>query len=406
MNRRNFLSLSLLGATNLAFGQESRPINGQSVIFIFFSGGIAHQESFIVKPDTIESQRPINGAVATTVPGIYLGSDFPNLARRMDKLNLIHSFSHNNAGHSGGSHWVQTGKDNREVDNGGFQTWPSYGSIAARHLGSINSQALPNYIRSRSHIGDGASWLGKQFGPFDISGDSRNNLRLNVSGDLLSERQRLLSELDVLNRQIDNSGLVASMDSFEQQAFELLCGNCNQVFDLNNESHVTRTKYGASQFGQQLLLARRLVEKGVAFINIVQGSWDHHSNISQSFKTASPEVDVAISALIDDIYQRGLNEKVMIVMTSEFSRTPINGSAGRDHAPNLSPLVFSGAGVTEGAIIGEANSRIDGPKTTPITPSNLSATLLNHLGIPNNLSYIDNSGRPQHMVSAEPIRLI
>lgn len=147
-----------------------------------------------------------------------------------------------------------------------------------------------------------------------------------------------------------------------------------------------------------MLLVRRLVENGVSYVSLAQGGWDYHTDISQSFKNTSHEPDQAISALIDDIYQRGMQNDVLIVMTTEFGRTSFNGS-GRDHFPGLIPLVFSGGGITAGGIIGEANNRNDAPRSNRISPSDLSATILTHLNIPLDMTVVDQSGRPQYMVN-------
>lgn len=402
-NRRNFLSIgtSIFGYACLAdiLKANQQRSNPKSVVFLFFSGGMSHQESFIAKPDAIESQRPINGVISTKNPGIYLGSDWKKLSNVSDKIKLVHSFGHDNAGHAGGSHWVYTSWDNRNVDNGGLQDKPSLGSIISKYKGVNNPvNGIPLYVRANGHVGDGAAWLGKQYSPFDISGDSRGNIRLNATASALNDRRSLLRGLDTFNRESDRTGLVEAMDSFEQQAYSLITGNANEVFDINRESSQVRNQYGNSTIGGHLLLARRLVENGVNFVTINHGSWDFHEKISENTKRLVPEVDKAVAAFIDDVYQRGLENDVLLVMTGEFGRTSLNGTAGRDHSSTLSTLALGCGGINGGGIIGEANRQLNGPRSTRITPSDLAATIFNFMDIPQNLMYNDQSGRPQHMI--------
>ena len=403
INRRNFLAAgsSIFGSLCLADllkANENNTLN-KSVVFLFFSGGMSHQESFIAKPDTIESQRPINGVISTKNPGVYLGADWQRLSKVSDKIKLVHSFGHDNAGHAGGSHWVYTSWDNRNVDNGGFQDKPSLGSIISKYRGTNNpANGIPLYVRTNSQIGDGAAWLGKQYSPFDISGDSRGNIRLNASNEILNDRRNLLASLDNFNRHSDRTGLVEAMDSFERQAYNLISGNANEIFDINRESNRVREDYGNSQIGNHLLMARRLVENGVSFVTINHGSWDFHSDIANETKRLVPEVDKAITAFINDIYNRGMENDVLLVMTGEFGRTSLNNSAGRDHAPGLSTLALGCGGINGGGIIGEANRTLNGARSTRITPSDLAATIFHFMNVPQNLMYNDQSGRPQHMV--------
>jgi len=402
-NRRNFLiaGSSIFGSLCLAdiLKANQNQTNNKSVVFLFFSGGMSHQESFVAKPDTIENQRPINGVISTKNPGVYLGADWIKLSSVSDKIKLVHSFGHDNAGHAGGSHWVYTSWDNRNVDNGGVQDKPSLGSIISKFRGTNNPvNGIPLYVRTNGQIGDGPAWLGKQYAPFDISGDSRGNIRLNSTNTILSDRRSLLRNLDSFNREADRTGLIDAMDSFERQAYDLITGNANEVFDINRESNRVRDEYGNTQIGNHLLMARRLVENGVSFVTINHAGWDFHERISDGTKRLVPEVDKAITAFINDIYNRGMENDILLVMTGEFGRTGINGSAGRDHSPGLSTLALGCGGINGGGVIGEANRTLNGARSTRITPSDLGATIFNFMNIPQNLMYNDQSGRPQHMI--------
>ena len=190
------------------------------------------------------------------------------------------------------------------------------------------------------------------------------------------------------------------LDSFETQAFDLIRSRARETFDLSKEDPRTRERYGKQGLGQQLLLARRLCEAGVGFVTLHHGGWDMHGQIANNMKALGPQVDHAVAAFLDDIHQRGLDRDVLLVITGEFGRTPrINGSAGRDHWAPLSTLAVAGGGLKMGQVVGESTAKAEVPKTTPITPQDLMATVFHVLGMPQDLHYKDQSGRPVPMVS-------
>src|SRR5262249_8048027 len=190
----------------------------------------------------------------------------------------------------------------------------------------------------------------------------------------------------------------SGLDSFEGQAFDLILSRARDVFDINREDPRTRDRYG-SGLGQQLLLARRLCEAGVGFVTIDFGGWDIHGNLKQGMVNLGPKVDHAVASFVEDCAQRGLEKEILLVITGEFGRTPrINGSGGRDHWAPLSTLALAGGGLKMGQVIGESNSKAETPKSTPITPSDLMATVFRVLGLPQDLQYRDPSGRPTSMI--------
>ncbi|HEY3787930.1 MAG TPA: DUF1501 domain-containing protein, partial [Urbifossiella sp.] len=242
------------------------------------------------------------------------------------------------------------------------------------------------------------------YAPFDIQGRARQNMTLAVKADRLDDRKYLLREFDNVDRTLDRTGLMAGMDSFEQQAFELITSKAKDVFDPKREDPKTRDKYGRG-LGEQMMMARRLCEAGVGFVTIHFGGWDMHGNIKMAMNQLGPQVDRAVSAFVSDCADRGLDEEVLLVITGEFGRTPrINGSAGRDHWAPLSTLALAGGGLKMGQTVGESNSKVEVPKTTPIGPQDLMATVFHVLGMPQDLQYKDPSGRPTPMiVGGKPI---
>ncbi|HND55493.1 MAG TPA: DUF1501 domain-containing protein, partial [Pirellulaceae bacterium] len=193
-------------------------------------------------------------------------------------------------------------------------------------------------------------------------------------------------------------GIMDGLDQFEKQAFNLVFGDATQAFDLKKENPKVVEKYGKG-IGEQLLLARRLCEAGAGFVTLNYGGWDMHGQIEQSMKRTSPALDQAVAAFVEDTYQRGLNEKILLVITGEFGRTPrVNKSAGRDHWAPLSTLALAGGGLKMGQVVGESASKVDVPKSAPITPQDLMATVFQVLGIDQRQSFPSNAGRPTLMV--------
>jgi hypothetical protein len=277
----------------------------------------------------------------------------------------------------------------------------------ARHRGANNAQTgLPTYIRMNGILGDGPSWLGSAYAPFDSAGNARNNMNLQVTMDRLEERRTLLHSFDSLDRQVDRSGVMNGLDAFEGQAFNLLMSRARETFDITREDPRTLDLYGSHRLSQQMLLARRLCEQGVGFVTINYGGWDMHGNIAQSMRQTAPAVDHAVSAFVRDVTQRGMADDILLVITGEFGRTPrVNGGAGRDHWAPLSTLALSGGGLRMGQAVGESNARAEVPRTTPLTPQDLMATVFHVLGIPQGTHYMDPTGRPVPMVNGgRPIR--
>jgi hypothetical protein len=408
VSRRDFLKVGALGLggwtlsdllrARAAAAASGRSTRSTSVVWLWLGGGPTHIETFDPKMSAPAEFRSVVGAVGTNVPGIELGGVFPKMARVADRMAFVRSFAHRNSGHGGGTHWVMTGYDFPPADNGQAPIKPGLGSILARHRGPNNARTgLPTYVRLGGIYGDGPAWLGSACSPFDTGGNAQSNMNLKVTLDRLGDRRSLLKTFDTLDRSLDQSGLLQGLDSFEVQAFDLMLSRAREVFDVNREDPRTRDLYGPG-LGQQMLLARRLCEAGVGFVTMHFGGWDMHGAIANAMKQLGPQVDRAVSAFIEDTTARGLDRDILLVISGEFGRTPrINPGAGRDHWAPLSTLALAGGGLKMGQVVGESTAKAEVPKTTPITPLDLVATIFHVLGVPQDLHYKDPSGRPTPM---------
>ncbi len=409
--RRDFLKVGALGLGAGAFllpdllraraaaAEAGKPTKNTSVVWLWLGGGPTHVETFDPKMSAPAEFRSVVGSVKSCLPGVELGGVFPKLAQNADKMAFVRSFAHRNSGHGGGTHWVMTGYDFPPADNGQAQVKPGFGSILARHRGPNNpTTGLPTYVRLGGILGDGPAWLGQSYAPFDSGGNARTNMNLKVTLDALTERRNLLKTFDTLDRTIDRTGLVSGLDSFESQAFDLILSRARETFDVTREDPRTRDRYGPN-LGQQLLMARRLCEAGVGFVTLHFGGWDMHGQIAQGMKNLGPQVDHAVAAFVEDCAARGLDQDILLVISGEFGRTPrINGGAGRDHWAPLSTLALAGGGLRMGQVVGESTEKAEVPKTRPITPQDLMATVFHVLGVPQDLHYKDPSGRPVPML--------
>jgi hypothetical protein len=409
-SRRDFLKVGALGMGGLmlpdllrARAQASasgQPTRNTSVVWLWLGGGPTHVETFDPKMSAPSEFRSVVGEVQTNVAGLTLGGVFPRMARVADKMAFVRSFAHNNSGHGGGTHWVMTGYNFPPADNGQGQIKPGLGAILSRHRGANNPRTgLPNYVRMGGILGDGPAWLGSAYGPFDSAGNARNNMNLQVNLERLRDRRTLLDSFDSINREVDRTGLMQGLDSFETQAFDLLVSRAREVFDVNREEPRIQDMYGRGRLGEQMLLARRLCEAGVGFVTLHFGGWDMHGQIKQGMERLGPQVDQAVAAFVNDVHQRGLSDDILLVITGEFGRTPrINGGAGRDHWAPLSTLALAGGGLRMGQAVGESSSKAETPRTRPIRPQDLMATVFHVLGLPRDLHYNDPSGRPTPMI--------
>jgi len=415
VNRRNFLKVGSLGLGGWGLGDllraraqasPNRLAADTSVVWLWLGGGATHVETFDPKMTAPAEYRSAVGEVATRIPGVTIGGLFPKIADQAEHFSFVRSFAHTNSGHGGGTHYVMTGYDYPPADQNMPPIKPSLGSIVARERGASHPQSgIPTYVRMNGIYGDGAAWLGSAYGPFDSGGEAQRNMNMQITLDRLGDRRGLLSGLDRINRQADRTGLMQGLDSFETQAFDLVLGRSKDAFDLNREDPRVRAKYGTG-VGEQMLLARRLCEAGCGFVTLHHGGWDMHGQIVQGLQSLCPQIDQAVSSFVDDCVQRGLDKKILLVISGEFGRPPrINGSAGRDHWAPLSTLAFAMGGLKNGQVIGESSPKVEVPASTPITPQDMMATLFHVLGLDRELTYQDPAGRPTPMITnGRPIR--
>jgi len=422
-SRRDFLKVGTLGLTGLtlpgllrlrgAAAAAGKPVKDTSVIWLWLGGGPTHIETFDPKMEAPAEFRSTVGAVKTCLPGVQIGGLFPKMASLADRLAFVRSFTHGDSGHGGATHFVMTGTDYPQADQGFPPVKPSLGSITARVRGTNHPRTgIPTYIRLAGLYADGPNWLGAAYAPFDTGGQARNNLNLNIGLDRVHDRRRMLKKLDALDRKIDQSGVMSGLDSFDQQAFSLVLGRSKDAFDVGREDPRVRDRYssGTAGLGDNLLLARRLCEAGCSFVTLnyanSEQAWDMHNKMPPQLHKACPPMDQAIAVFLEDLADRGLSDKILLVMTGEFGRTPrINGDAGRDHWGPLCTLALAGGGLKMGQVIGESSAKAETPKSRPIYPKDLMATVLHVLGIDLKQQFTDPGGRPQYLVpdDAQPI---
>jgi hypothetical protein len=409
IGRRDFLRIGGLGLGGFGLPQllaarehsarSGKAVKDTSVVWLWLGGGPTHVETFDPKMSAPAEYRSVTGEVQTSVPGLTIGGQFEKVAQQAKHFAFVRSFAHTNSGHGGGTHFLMTGYDNRMIDNGGLPTRPALGSIAARVRGANHPETgMPTYVRLGSIGADGPAFLGTAYAPFGTNAQARTNMTLRTPLERIDDRRALLSGFDNFRREADRTGLMNGLDAFEEQAFNLVLGNATEAFDLKGENSQTIAKYGKG-LGEQMLIARRLCEKGCGFVTINYGGWDMHSNIQRSLAQRVPSLDQAVAAFVQDVQERGLGDKILLVITGEFGRTPkINRNAGRDHWAPLSTLALSGGGLKMGQAVGESDSKVTRPQTRPINPQDLMATVFAVLGIDLGLQFVNQSGRPVYMV--------
>ena len=414
-SRRNFLRVGSLGLGGLTLAQlleartaaaaERRASRETSVVWLWLNGGPTHIETFDPKMTAPVEFRSVTGEVKTAVPGVTLGGHFGGLAKLADKMAFVRSFSHGDNSHNRAAFSVMTGHRHTEKR-------PSLGSITARVRGANHHDSgMPTYVQM-GRVGfnedapriPGPAWLGRSYGPFYPEGEARENMQLTAAVSRLDDRRVLLRDLDQLRRDSDANGFITGLDGFNQQALNLILGKAPQAFDLSKEDPRVVARYG-DDLGASLLTARRLCEAGCGFVTVSLQGWDMHSNVKRGMDRRGPQVDRAVSAFVEDIYQRGLDENILLVVTGEFGRTPrINKNGGRDHWSALSTLALSGGGLRVGKTVGQSSDKAEVPHSNRISPQDLMATVFHVLGIPRETSFDDPNGRPITMLGdGEPI---
>lgn len=414
--RREFLSVGSLSALGLSLpaflkmeaqaAQKDYALRegvARSVIQIFLPGGMAHQESWDPKQYAPSEYRGPYGTVSTAIKGEVFSENLKNVAKIADKMTIIRSMAHGEAAHERGTHNMFTGyKPSPAVD------YPSMGSVISHELGPKNN--LPPYVSIPNVPNEFANsgYLSSAHGPFALgSNPSDKNFKvrdLNMPGGVdesrFNRRKDLLSTVDHHFRTLEQSDALDSMDAFYQHAYKLISSQAaREAFDLKAETEEMRKRYGMNQPGQRMLLARRLVEAGVRFVSLTAGGWDHHDNIKDQIQRNLPPVDQAIASLISDLDERGLLDSTLVMITSEFGRTPkINATGGRDHWPRVFSVGLAGGGVHRGLIHGASDALGGEPEVDKVGIEDLAQTVYNQLGITGDKELMAPGERPIEIV--------
>jgi len=416
-SRRSFLRVGALGLGALTLPQllqlraqaaeQGRSLPGTSVIFIELAGGPTQHETYDPKPEAPSEYRGPLGTVQSNVAGIQLSELMVRQAEVMDRLAIVRSVHHRSSSHGTSAHLTQTGYYLRNNQNRG-NDFPCIGSVAARLRGA-NRDGMPPYVSLLRAMRYGeAAYLGKGFNPFVDRGDPNrkgykvDNLGLqgSLSLERIEDRQGLREALDARRRIVDTEGVSQSVDRFTTAALDMVTsGAAERAFDVSRESDKTRERYGRTNTGQALLLARRLVEAGTTFITVRVGGWDDHGKIAQSMRRKGPAYDQGLAALVADLHQRGLDRDVIVVAIGEFGRTPrVNKNAGRDHWGSVMSVLLAGGGLRTGQAVGASDAKGAVPIDAPYRPENVLAMIYRHLGIDPSTTLPDFSGRPRYLL--------
>jgi hypothetical protein len=412
LSRRNLLTVGAIGGLGLTLGdflaiREARAdkkhydfleAKAQSVIHIFLPGGMAHQESFDPKPYAPIEYRGEMGTVKTNT-GEVLSETLPKVATIADKIAVIRSMTHGEAAHERGTHNMFTGYRPSPA-----LIFPSMGSVVSHEYGPRNN--LPPYVCVPNVPNEYATngYLSSSFAPFSLGADPANNgfrvQDLNLPSGVDDARfTRRRTALEAVNQHFtakEKSDNVGAMNTFYERAYSLISSQqAREAFNIEAEAAPVRDAYGRNTAGQRLLMARRLVAAGVRFVTLTYGGWDMHNAITQGMRGQMPALDQGLHALIMDLDQQGLLATTLIMVSSEFGRTPkINGTAGRDHWPKVFSVMLAGGGIKGGLMYGTSNSTASEPDADPVGPEDLATTVYHQLGIVADKELMSPGDRP------------
>ena len=412
MNRRDLLKLSAAGVLGVsvsnwfnilaARASETRQ-QTKNCILLWMAGGPSHKDTFDMRPGTAQGG-PFH-QIQTAVNGIQISEHFPQFARLTNHAAIIRSMSTSEGAHARASYNMHTGY--REGQGG--IVYPSLGSIAAKELGS-ETAAMPNFVSigQRSY---GSGFLGARHQPLIVNDPARGveNLRTGVDGAQFNSRVGLLDELEQGFHSTHNASTAQAHRTTMQRAVTLMRDSGTQAFDISREPAAARSAYGSSKFGEGCLMARRLVEAGVKFVEVTLGGWDTHQNNFERVRQLSGQVDPAMSALIRDLRDRRMLDNTLVIWMGEFGRTPrINARGaqpGRDHYPRAWSSVMVGGGIKGGQVIGRTDAEAATVVDRPVNTLDFMATVCRALGIDHNKQNHAPNGRPIRIVDrgANPV---
>jgi hypothetical protein len=414
--RRDFLRVGVVGALGLTLGDyfkltaradqkfyESKEGVAKNVIQVVLPGGMAHQESWDPKPEApLEYRGPFTVA-KTNIKGVVFNENFASLAKIADKLTVIRSIAGKEADHGRATYTMYTGyRKSPAIEH------PSLGAVVSHELGPRKN--MPPYVAvpNATEYG-GTGYLGSQFGPFGIGSDPARQgyqvrdlmLPPGVDDQRFGKRQRIRDVVDTHFRTIAaKAEALSAMDEFYQRAYAMISSPAaREAFDINQETAETKQKYGQSDAAMRFLLARRLVESGVRFVTVSYGGWDHHAGIENAMRRQAPGLDAALAGLVRDLDDRGMLDSTLVLVTSEFGRTPkINATAGRDHYPRVYSVALAGGGFQRGLVYGSSNSTASEPEENPVRMEDVLTTVYHQIGI--------NADKELMAPGARPIEII
>jgi hypothetical protein len=427
VSRRSFIRAGFLGAaatgglslTDLLRAREVDPaareprFGGKSILMIWQHGGPSQLDTFDMKPEAPSEVRSPYRPMKTNVPGIEIADNLPYQAKVMDKCTIFRGFTHGNGDHWAAAHWLLTGYLGATGSSRRPRS-PSMGTIASHLLGPQRPGVPANVNMNDGGFGyHGGSYLGVAHNPLRTGEFSYGNeasrlptadakmfeLVDGLSESRLMNRIALQNQFDGLRKIVDTTGSFEQMDSIQQQAVGiLLSGRTRRAFDLSEEDEKTREAYGPG-WGEQALLARRLIEAGVRFVTLNTGYWDDHGQIKRALDNKMPRHDRAVGVLIQDLADRGLLEDTLVITAGEFGRTPkFNKDAGRDHWPRAQSILFAGGGYRHGQIVGSTNDKAEYPTSGAIEPADFGAIVYHALGLDPRQTIPNLSGRPVHLL--------
>lgn len=436
LTRRAFVRVGLAGLGSLGLPDllrlqqlAAKPggTRARSILVLWLWGGPSHMETFDLKPDAPSEFRGDFKPIRTNVPGILISEHLPRLARVADKFALLRSMHHDSGGHVNSTHTLLTGYPGEVVESPPFRPrHPDVWAVANKLLGA-KTPGVPAYVALPHPRYNGAAYLGSGFDPMVIAGDPNGAdfrpPRLDIDDALrprFRDRLGLLHQFDSLRRELDAGEQMRAMDQFQQEAARVLTSSAARTaFDIAKEDDRVRERYGRHEVGQRCLLARRLIEAGARIVTVdfpcVPGqkafSWDDHAsvwNIFDQMRIRLPVLDQVVSALVEDLHQRRMQDDVLLLVMGEMSHTPrlsnFKGQPGREHWSRSMSIFMSGGGMPMGQVIGSTNARGEEPRDRPVTPNDLQATLYRYLGISLDTQFTDQSGRPIPLVpSGKPI---
>jgi hypothetical protein len=420
-SRRGFLTVGAVGF-GLSLGDFFRlkaradlkkydaiDAKADSVIHIFMPGGLAHQESFDPKPFAPIEYRGELATIQTKVEGEQFCETLPQIAQIADKITVIRSMTHGEAAHERGTHNMFTGYRPSPA-----LQFPSMGSVVSHEFGPRNN--LPPYVcvPSMPNVYAGTGYLSSSFSPFSLGSDPASDgfrvQDLSLPGGIdesrFATRRHVLDAVNDHFAKKEKGDGLAAMDTFYERAYSLISSQkAREAFNIAAEPPAIRDEYGRNAAGQRMLMARRLVAAGVRFVSLQYGSWDLHTGIAPSMKSQMPAFDQAFAALIRDLERTGLLDRTLVMVSSEFGRTPkINKDAGRDHWPKVFSVVLAGGGTKKGLIYGSSNSTASEPERDPIGPEDLATTVYHQLGIVADKELMAPGGRPIEIVDGGKVR--